>query len=234
MAALPALCVPQDPSSPLSTGIRPQAIVQVSETKVGADLITITVLDADYPPKLLQSQAEAIGRNVGGGSRGVQVFQEAMRQGDSKSSLWKATFAVDGIIDSTHHIMRLGPIASGLAGVPAPHTLNQFFIDFDRASVGPMTIGDFSSPSVRIKQDVEGVSVEYAVELLSQDPRLIVIPDSKAVPGVKVAAAAPSAGGKTDWVVLGASIVGALAAAALVYSLLLVMLRPTGKKRTRP
>jgi hypothetical protein len=214
-----------------SAAIRPQAIVQVSKTKVGADLVLITVLDHDYPPRLLQSQANGIGSLTPGGARGLQVFQSVLKKDDPESSFWKASFAVNGLIDAVHGTLSLQPIVRAMAGAPAPHTIQQFYVEFDGVKVQPATLGSYFSPSVQITRELQGPTIEYGVTLLSQNPQEIQIPDSNSPPVTRVGAKGSASG--TDWVVFGAFGVGALAAGALVYSLLLTLLRSSGRTRLR-
>lgn len=228
---VPSLGVCQGLGSSHEAAIRPQAIVQVTVSKTGADLVTMTVLDRDYPESLLTSQSEAVGRYLGSEDRGLQVFEEPMTVGQGASALWKATFALDGIVDTQRHLLRLGPIIKALAGAPAPHTLTQFYVDFDRVAVGPETLGDFDSAAIHIRQSFAPGTVEYAVSLLSQDPNRIAVPDGRSPAPDGPATPVRSREIGTDWVVIAASAIGALAAAALVYSLLLVMLRPARRKR---
>lgn len=207
--------------------------MQIAVSKVGADLVTITVLDPDYPAELLKAQSEAIGRNTGSGARGIRVFQEGTGSGSSAGALWKSTFAVDGIVDLPHRLFKLQPIVAALAGAPSPHTLTQFYVDFDQLPTGPETLDGFSSSAVRVGRVVEPGTVQYAVELSSQDPARISIPGAKETVAKSPSAPVRQVAAGTDWVVLAASVLAALAAAALVYSLLLVMLRPPGKRRPR-
>lgn len=62
--------------------------------------------------------------------------------------------------------------------------------------------------------------VEYRVQLLTQDPAKIHIPDDRKVTP-KVADNAPKKGSQVDWVLIGSFAAAALAVGALVYSLLL-------------
>ena len=217
---------------PAQIGIRPQAIIQVSKSKVGADLVLITVLDADYPGKLLQSQAAAMGSDQPDGIRGLQIYQSQLKKDDPQSSFWKASFAVNGLIDPSQGALRLQPIVRAMAGAPAPHTIHQFFVEFDRTKAEAPTLADFSSPAVQVKRQVQGPTVEYAVTLLSQIPSQIQIPDTTAMKFAPVAAPRVSPSGP-DWVLWATFLVGAVAAGALVYSLLLIMLRSGNRNGPR-
>ncbi len=191
---------------------------------MGADLVTISVLDPDYPPELLKAQSEAVGVNTGSGSRGVHVFQLGVEPKD-----WKSTFAVDGLIDRTKGLLHLQPIARALAGAPAPHTVRQFQVDFDFEPPKPTYPGDFISPAVQVRRSTVAPSLTYDITLVDQDASHIVIPDSNVLPKPTVVVQRTPV--HTDWVTFAAFGLGALAVGALVYSLLLVLLRPGTKKR---
>ncbi len=192
--------------------------------------MTVTVLDADYPPDLLQTQATAMGSESPSGIRGLQVSPYQPDKNNPTSSFLRASFAVDGLIDQ-QGMLHIEPLARALAGAPAPHTIHQFFVEFEGATIAPTTLGDFSSPSVLVTRDVQGPRVEYAVTLYSQVPAAIQIPDSNAPITTITPLDQPKKEKGTDWVTLTAYIVAAVAGGALVYCLLLILLRANPRNK---
>jgi hypothetical protein len=228
LALFGTLCWPQ--SNPERT-VRPQAIVQVQKTQMDADLVTISVQDPAYPTDLLKAQSEAVGANTGSGSRGVHLFPLDFAGTGLKGRLWKSNFAVDGLIDRKLGVLHLQPIVRALAGAPAPFTIRQFQIDFDYEAPNKGYPGDFSSGAVQIRRTTIASSLVYDVTILDQNPAHIVISDSNESVQPPVKVEGPAA--RPDWVILAAMGLGAVAIGALVYSLLLVLLRPGTPRRPR-
>jgi hypothetical protein len=63
--------------------------------------------------------------------------------------------------------------------------------------------------------------VEFRIQLLTQDPAKISIPDDRRQPPPKAAPPSPKPAPGTDWLLVGVIVVAAIAVGALVYSLLL-------------
>ncbi|HWD38764.1 MAG TPA: hypothetical protein VG944_07940 [Fimbriimonas sp.] len=210
-------------------GIRPQAIVQVQRDRSGASLIRITVLDPDYPPSLLQQQAQAVGKYLGTDARGFQVSRTDTQTSQKQAGILRIDFGVDGLTDPKSGLFHIGAIVKALAGAPAPYTLKQFQIDFDYEEPPPGSLRDFSSPAVQIHRAMVDRSLEYQVTLASQNPDQIEIPDRE--PQEQPAKPPASRTDATDWIVIIAVALSACAAGALVYCLLLT--RPTHNRKRR-
>jgi hypothetical protein len=209
--------------------VRPDAVVRIEPTTGNAEMVQISVRDANYPPKLLVAQAANVGKELGGTTRGIRVSTTKINEADPHSStLLDAVFAVDGLVDHTHKLLKIGPVVKAMAGAPAPYTVSGLFIDFDGAQVGPETLDSFESKSVSVARHSSHQGVEYEVQILNQDPTQIDVPDG-AAPAAGKPASKPTHG--IDWVVYVVYTIGALFVGALVYCLLL--LRPSQRPKSR-
>ena len=198
------------------------AIVSVRRDRVGADLVDVTVRKRTYPAELLRRQLLDLGLRLGhGGARGVAVFAENFHPGDPTAVLLKGSCGVDGLIDRTTGSLDVVPIAQAFAGAPEPYTIRRILVSFDGEVPGPKTLARHTSgkgSDLAFVARPIGSSVEYDVELRSQDPtRLVVNGVSSNVKPV----AAPTKGIDPLTTVLFALAV--LAAGALVYCLLLLI-----------
>ncbi len=198
----------------------PQISVVISEHKTGADMVEITMSDPNYPEELLESQCVALGQLTGGGARGLFV-QAQVFGGNSKLRFVKAKFATDGLLEPKSGIVRLTPIVQAFAGAAAPFETRSFSILVSGIRPKPNTIAKFGSDGILVIgiPDRSGSGLEYRVLLLSQDPKMIVVPDQVEKRPVITKRNEPQRPSNVlVWVFLG---VGAIAAGVLVYSLAL-------------
>lgn len=205
-------------------------IVQVKKHPYGADLIEITTVKPNYPVDLLRAQATKIGELAGTPDRGLIVASSALG-GDARLTATRATFATNGIIDRDKGLLHLTPIVQAFAGAPAPYTVHGLTILFNGEQPTSNTLRSFSNAMVRLQAMAlqSPPSIEYRVQLLSQDPADLVVPDSaqeappEQNPGPRASTVQREG---VDWGLWIPLILAAGAAAVLVY---FVMLRMTGK-----
>lgn len=214
------------PRESLFRTVKPEATVVVRKHRLGADLVEITVLNPQYPSSVLRAQAEAIGKYLKLEPRGVLLIPEDLGNG---GVLNKITFGVDGLYDPQQGVYRLNPIVKAMAGIPAPYTLHGLSVIFEQATPGPQSLRNFYSDAVRVESDAQpGIGVEYRVQLLTQDPDRIDIPDTSQQASVTVVRKQTA---RSDGFLWGLIVVAALALGALVYSLVLRVRPPV---RSRP
>lgn len=205
---------------------RPDLIIRVQKSPVGADYVTIQVVAENYPPELLREQCVRIGELAGGSSRGIEVTSvpTGTSPGGVPTMYLSASFATDNLIDRSKGILRLAPFAKAFAGNEEPFTIDCIAISFAEESPGPNTIGNVQNDSVSIEGEYDASRriVDYRIYLLTQDPEKIVVPDSLAEQTIrKVAPSNGSAWRLIPWIAGGAVLAG-----LLVY----FALRPVGKK----
>jgi hypothetical protein len=200
-----------------------QAAIVVKEHTTGADFVTITMLEPEYPPDLLRRQVEQVGRELGGEARGIQVFRYELEPDDPNMAFLKVTFAVDGLIDREKQILRVQPLLRAFAGAPEPYTVTGLTIIFDGERPAAHTPRDVRSEAVvataGFNDDPPLVGIEYRVQLLSQDPEAIVFPERADVEPPRPVPVAQPPG--IPWIVWPLIIVAALAVGPLVYFALL-------------
>lgn len=207
---------------------RPDIVVQVAEHRMGADMFVVTAVEPGYPVDLLRNQVKRMCELGGTPARGLAVGPVDL-SGDPKLAFTKATFATNGFIDQKSHVLRLEPIAKAFAGAPAPHTIHVLAVTFNGEAVGPATLKSFTSDSVRVEATANQNPpvVDYRIQLLTQNPEAIRIPD-RAQAEQKPAADASTVRGGMDWGLWIILIAAAAAAALLVY---FFTLRATAKPR---
>lgn len=210
------------------------SIVVQEHERTGADLVTVTALHPDYPPELLRSQIDTLGRLLASEPRGVAVFEQKMGAEDGGDLVFlKATFAVDGLIDRRQGELRISPILQAFAGVPAPFTVTGISLVFDGERPGPNTISVIETQGLRGEARVmPGDSgLEYRFELKSQNPEMLVVPDRRPEP---TEAAKPSVGrsGLPVWVWI-AIVAAGVGAGLLVYLALLRAGTPRSRRASR-
>jgi hypothetical protein len=201
-----------------------EATVVVRKHSTGADLVEVTVLKPHYSHTLLRKQIELLAKEVGSAPRGLQIFDYRIDPADTGPALVKASFAVDGLIDREHGVLRLQPIARGFSLAEPPDALDALMVQFEGERPTENTIRACSPPAPGCTSVIlEGraadarYGIEYRLKLLSHDPTQISIPDFKQdAPAAKPTP--PTA--RTDWLLIGLLFVAALAVGALVYSLL--------------
>lgn len=213
--------------------VRPQIAISVRRDPNGsrADLVEATSIDANYPPDQLAEQVIKLGELIGSQPRGLSVARHSVSGADGRFTSVKASFAVDNLIDRATGHLHLTEIARAFAGAAEPHRVTGLSLSFVGEIPTENTLLAFGSESdpVQIQGDFNPSfkSTEYRVKLNSQDPKAIFIPESKEQIPVKT----PSTHGNPgpDLLFYGLIIVAAVAAGALVYS---VLVRITASKRS--
>lgn len=212
--------------------VKPQATVVVKQDPLGPSVVEVTMLDAEYPADLLRAQCEQMGKNAGATASALQVFNSSLRGGDAKTFL-KAVFGVPGLLDVRQKMVRLAPIVKAFAGAPRPYTITGLDIIFEGITLPAKTPTRFDSPTGAVSYEVQsGASMggaEYRVELLTQDPAKIDIPEpGQAATPVAITPSSPVKG--FDWTLTLLVLVAAIAVGALVYS---VLIRPRPRPRAK-
>lgn len=192
------------------SSVTPQASVVVKQHPMGADLVEVTVLGAQYPQAALQEHISALGKELGADPRGVSIAVA----GDS---FVKATFAVPGIIQNKEPKFNIPAIARAFAFGNSPLTqLSVMFMDM---------VPDSKTPAFWFAPNdawmMEGVgmksplSIEYRVKVNTKNPAEVVLPGPGAEKKNKETQAEQK---KPDFVLIGAIVVAAISIGVLVYS----------------
>ena len=206
----------------------PQVFIVVKKPEMGSDMVTVTVRDPGYSPSLLQLQATLVGKFAGSEIRGLQVKPMDLGS-ESGDSVLRATFACDGLIDRQNDRLNIDALVKAFLGSSTP-MISSFLIHFDGEKVSPNSLQSYVDEAVMVEGKIlqEPDGIEYRVEVLTQDTRLIAIPGSLSeMPDPVKKPATPS--GLPPFV-LPILISGIVIAGALVY---FALLRPGQKNRKK-
>lgn len=214
----------QSPVGSLFATTRPDLMIVVRRHASGSDIVDVTTQNGDYPEALLLKQAAALGSYLGSPPSGTRVFPHQIGD-DDRFRFMKATFAVRGLIDREAGVFHVEPIVRAFAGAPAPNTNHILMIQFEGERPSTNTLRSYYPDSGDVKLEAvaspNALGVEYRIQLLTQDPNRIHIPDDRRVPVVESPKLSPPNQGKgLDLISVVALVAAALGGGALVYSLL--------------
>ncbi|HTQ08936.1 MAG TPA: hypothetical protein VMI31_02580, partial [Fimbriimonadaceae bacterium] len=156
---------------------KPDIIVQVKKHELsGADLFEVTAVKPDYPADLLRAQVQKMCALIGVPARGLLVGTSQIEAGLSPT---RATFATNGVIERDKGILRIAPIIQAFAGAPEPYTVHGITILFNGETPMAHVLESYNTPDVRLAAvALQNPSVvEYRVQLISQDPEALNVPD---------------------------------------------------------
>jgi len=206
--------------SSLFTTVRPQVAISIREAKGGGDLVTISLVDPAYSGEVLSKQIGQMASYVNSAPRALRLYREDMGTSDPNGGLLKASFAIDGLIDGSTHTFHLTPVVKAMMGAPDPYRIDGMSVIFEGIAPNAQTLQRFSSDYVKLEANASPeIGIEYRVQLLTQDPSKLDIPEGKEKPeAAPPPAPAPK---RVDWTLWITIAIAALATGALVYSLVL-------------
>ncbi len=208
---------------------KPDVVILVEKHAIGTDIVEVSMVRADYPPALLRQQIEDFAERLGSELHGLQVYRHELRKDDPKMVFLRASFGVTGLISNgAERLYQLEPLAQSFAGAPEPYTLHTLNVIFQGERPNPITLQKFSGAGVELEGQFhrQPDGIEYRIQLLSQNPDEIEIPDryQKEVESVSIEKEKPQGPAAWVWV---AYATGSLAVGGLVYWILLN--RQTGR-----
>jgi hypothetical protein len=202
---------------------RPDVVIRIRKSTVGADYVEILMVKENYPRDLLEKQCARVSEELGAGLRGLVVSSRALG-GDPKAKAGRvvyASFATDGVIQESG-VLRILPFARAFANAPEPHTIHTLAIVFEGVRPVPgVTVQQARTESAVVQADYDATlpQVEYRVALLTQDPSAIQFPETltnQTETNQQNGAVSPSIVEMPRWL-LGAIVGGAALVGALVY-----------------
>jgi hypothetical protein len=198
---------------------KPDMIISVRKSDVGADYVRIQALKEDYPAELMRSQIEAIGKFKHSQIRGLEITHEGS---GGAGSILSATFATDGLMNQDAGTLELNAFAKAFAGAKAPYTVSVLAVMYEgfepKATV---TVAEWGDENVDVSShyDVNMRMADYRIRLKTQDPAAISIPGTIAESTNR--AQKPSNNESSRW-----PIIAVIGGAALMGLLLYFVLRP--------
>ena len=199
--------------------VRPEAWVVIHKHPMGSDLVTITIQGTTYPQSAINDKMARLGKALGNEPRNVVATVDGQ--------VVKIDFAVVGLITDVNPRVNIAALAVSLAFGEHPiRTFSVFFADI---------VPDTSTPNRWFPANnawkMEGVSMvspkglDYRVQVLTNDPYEIYMPDSKTSGKLS---GKPVSGDRPNIFILGGIVLGAIAVGLLVYS---ALLRPRQRGR---
>ncbi len=193
-------------------------VVFLRRHTTGADVMEISMVEADYPASLLTKQVNDLCARLKTPAIGLQVYTDQMVAGDPKLQFLHATFATAGLT-SDDGTINLNPLIQAFAGAPAPHTIKGMNVIVDDFTPSPKTIKDFPGPGAVVQGRIDSnpPDVEYQIQLLSQNPS-----DINVQVGVPIVERKPSRTperGTNTVLIWSLTVLAGLGASALVYFL---------------
>lgn len=209
---------PKEEEKSLFVSAKPDAWIVVRKHQVGTELVEITMLQPKYPGDLLRGQIDRLGQLVGVKPWGIQVGVHA--PSNASMSFTKGSLAINNLVDKEKGIFRLQALVQAFAGAPEANRIRTLSILFEGARPTVQTLMKFSSDAVRVEaqSDSGPIGLEYRVQLKTQDPNRLLIPESQPA-ALKPPLPKPET--RTDWTVWALIAGAAVAVGALVYSLML-------------
>jgi len=153
----------------------PDAVITIRRHAMGADIVTVKLLNAEYPADLLYKQVS----QVSPGSKaswGVEAFPSGSQMGGGFPT---AQFVTDGLTDPTSGAVDLQALILPFVGTPAPYTLDTFLISIeDFRPVSGQTLMMHRTDTVYVEGAVRQspAALDYTVAIASQNPAEIRIP----------------------------------------------------------
>jgi hypothetical protein len=232
---LPRTSWAQSKNAILST-TKPDAMITVRKHASGTDLVEVTMQSEEYPAELLKAQVIELGRLLNSEPTGLRVGAYDV-ESDPPMRFLQATFAVRGLITPETGVLRLEPFAKAFAGAPKPHQVDGLMIQFEGVKPTERTLYVYrpKTGSVQVQAAVPASDppmIEYRIQLGTQDPAAITIPDDPSAKPAVVAQPPKASNPAMDPILIGAFALGLLALGALVYSLLL-RARPADNRSKR-
>ena len=232
VVAATAVAAGQSPHPDVSVflSVKADVLITVSKQKMGGDLVDVIPVDKNYPPELLAKQIQALSSYLGSQPRGLQMFRYQIEQNRPDMTFLEATFGVDGVIDRERGRLAILPFLKAFAGAPSPYTIHGVSLIFNDERATTRTIRTYKSSSVRAEAitSTSPLSIEYRIELLTQDPREMSFPDEYTKPPEETA---PQARANRPALIMTLFTAAALAGGALVY---LALLRGAPPARSKP
>lgn len=209
--------------SPLNLfrNVRPDVQIVVSKHPTGADMFEVTALNSNFSPGSLRQSLVKFGELLGNPPRGLTFFTEnvgTLHPGAGK--FLRATFAISGFWNLNRSVL-LQPLVRAFAGLKGSSEVQGMDLILNGQSESPSLIQTYISPAVEVQQQAIGnpPATDFRIQILSQDPNLISIPNSNSdVVQSRVHSKKQSS---HSWFLLGLIGLIALSLAVLVYNLLL-------------
>jgi len=162
--------------APEVQNLRPDALISVTEDKSTAELVEITMVDANFSKKVLEQIVRNFGTLTGIEPRGVMIYSNNLSEGQA---FLKAKFGINGLVEPAMGEIRLEQIAKAFVGLQDnKNQINNLQITFPSMIPSPSIVQFHSNAFCDVQGHLEKSPPElsYLVRLRTQDPSKISIP----------------------------------------------------------
>jgi hypothetical protein len=202
---LPAKAISQ---SPFFDSVRPEAAVVVRKHSMGADLVDITISAKGDWGTVLRDDILALGMALGSEPRGIQI--------SGGESLYKASFAINGLINDSEP--RLNTKALAFGKMP----IRSFSVFFEGVIPSSSIPARWFAPKDAWMLEGIGLKsprgIDYRIKVNSNNPDDITLPGSVQSRNRKES---PQVEKKLDFLLIGAILIASVSVGLLVYSALI-------------
>ncbi|RYG33471.1 hypothetical protein EON81_18065 [bacterium] len=211
----------------LFRSVRPEAAIVVTKHPLGADIVDVTIVRADYPLSDLKAACERVGELTGSAVRGLSVTTS---NPSSPNAFPKASFATNGLVVDEDPQIRMAPLLRAFGYAKTP--LKNLAIIYSGYVPNSTTMRRYADEAGTLRLEGQRLpnGVEYRTSLAGTLPESgVVLPGPKGSAMATTLVATPTK--PSDPTLPIVLTVGALALGGLVYSLLL---RPRSGAARRP
>lgn len=155
------------PAQENSSAPPPQMLLQVAKYQQIAEMVTITMLDANYSQQQLRQQIDALSTELGVPPRGLSVFDQSMGLSDGNSTKFvRASFATNGLIIDSPLGLNIQAIARAFAPTGKGKPLQCIRVQFMNVQPDTSTLHDFSIPETLDVHHVKDSADVLAYEIV--------------------------------------------------------------------
>lgn len=169
----------QSKNAPLARPTRsPEMILEISNAMNVADSIRLTMLDANYPPALLNKQIEKLGEELGSIPRGISLYSDEIGTQGGKQSFLRATFAVNNLTDRSRGTVNLQAVARAFDLGEGGISLKYFHVVCVGLKPASDAVGEYVQKGrVEVRTfNGDAESTQYEIALFKDSKDAIVIP----------------------------------------------------------
>ncbi|MBX3096860.1 MAG: hypothetical protein KF812_08360 [Fimbriimonadaceae bacterium] len=152
----------------------PDIVMSVRHHPMGADIVTVKLLNAGYPAELLRQQASNV-VCAGKPAWGIEVFESGSAEA---AGFTTGQFIVERV-SSPSGAVELASLVRPFLGAPSPYTLDTFVINIEEFKpIAGKTLMTHRTDTVYVEgvERASPAALEYTIAVSSQDPFEVSIP----------------------------------------------------------
>jgi hypothetical protein len=204
--------------------VRPEALFTIKETKLGPEIVSITIITPNYSQDSAKAALQQLGQQVGSAPRGVEMIQDG-------NGYLRIRFAIDNVIQPQEPKLAIVPLVKAFGFAPVPIKKMSLFFEGvvpDPSIPARYLPKDGTWNMEAMVQQAPASGIEYRVLVEGTDVNKVRLPgpeEAKQIQAETVKKTGP------DWVNILLLLLGAGSVGALVYFALLKPRNSTGRTR---